>query len=129
MKQLGQLHDEVSDYAELGWQVLAIAQDGPETNNRVMKKQKLSFPILSDDDMDAAKKFGVVFSVDDETLAVYKKYNIDLVGLYGRERPLMAVPSVFLIGTDGKIKFSYVNPDYRERLDTKVLRTAMEVYK
>ena len=67
--------------------------------------------------------------MDAETVKLYKNYGIDLIGLYGRTEPRMPVPGIFLVGTDGKIRFSYVNPDYRIRLDADVLLAAMEAYK
>jgi hypothetical protein len=33
------------------------------------------------------------------------------------------------VGTDNRIRFQYVNPDYRIRLDPKVLMAAAEVYR
>jgi hypothetical protein len=31
---------------------------------------------------------------------------------------------VFIVGTDGKIRFAYVNPDFKVRLDGEVLLAA-----
>ncbi len=112
----------------LGVQLVVLSQDRPETIRKTIKKNKLEFPVYSDHELKAALAFGVVFSIDEETVEMYKKYDIDLVGLYGRQKPLMPVPSVFLIGKEGRVRFEYVNPDYRERLKTRVLLAAVEDY-
>jgi len=112
----------------MGYQVFAVAQDTPEVNAGVMKKQKLSFPILADAGLKVSTDFGLVFKLDKETVDVYKKYNIDLQKLYGNQEEIMPVPAIFLIGTDGKVRFNYANPDYRVRLDTGVLKAAMTAY-
>ena len=124
-----QLQEEVGDYKAQGYQIFALSQDSFSENKSVMKKNKLSFPILSDGAMAVASKFGLVFSVNDETVKKFEQYGIDLIGLYGRKKPVLAVPAVYIIGADGKVKFQYVNPDYSQRLHPKVLRSAMEVYK
>ena len=93
-----------------------------------MIKSKLSFPILSDQALEASKKFGLVFSIDEKTVGIYKNYNIDLVGLYGLEQPLMPVPAIFIV-KDGTIQFSYVNPNYAVRLEPAILRAAMTALK
>ncbi|MDJ0835700.1 MAG: peroxiredoxin-like family protein [Acidobacteriota bacterium] len=128
-KHLGQLQEKLGDYAAGGYQVFAIAQDTPEVNAGVMKKQGLDFPVLSDKGLNAASQFGLVFEMDMETVKRYKNFGIDLIGLYGRKEPRMTVPAIFLIGTDGRIRFNYVNPDYRIRLDSDVLLAAMNAYK
>ncbi len=113
----------------MGYQVFAVAQDAPEINAGVMKKQNLSFPILADEGLKVSSDFGLVFKLDQKTVEVYMKYNIDLQKLYGNQEQIMPVPAIFLIGTDGKVRFNYANPDYRVRLDTNVLKAAMMAYK
>ena len=113
----------------MGYQVVAITQDGPEGLSKTAKKNKLDFTLLSDPDMAAAKAFGLAFSVDEQTVKAYKGYGIDLVGLYGRSQPLMAVPAIFLMDTKGVVKFNYANPNYQVRLDSGVLLAAAKAYK
>lgn len=124
VKQLTQLEGHVSELQKLGYRIAAISQDTHATNGKAQTQHKLSFPILSDLSMEAAQKFGLAFQVDAETTTRYKGYGIDLVGLYGRTEPLMAVPAVFLFNKEGKISFQYVNPDYRIRLAPEVLVAA-----
>lgn len=109
----------------MGCQVLVISQDSPEALSKTAKKHKLkNFRFLSDSEMKASLAFGLAFSVDTKTVEIYKNYGIDLVGLYGRNEPLMTVPAVFLTDKSGKIVFEYVNPDYKIRLDPEVLKAA-----
>ncbi len=42
----------------------------------------------------------------------------------GQTHHQLPVPSVFIVGKDGKIGFSYVNPDYRVRLEGDVMLAA-----
>lgn len=37
-------------------------------------------------------------------------------------------PATFIIGTDGKVRFGYVNPDYTVRLTPEVLLAAARSY-
>ncbi|MGH2569205.1 MAG: hypothetical protein ACRDGA_12785, partial [Bacteroidota bacterium] len=54
----------------------------------------------------------------------YKTINIDLEDASGESHHLLPVPAVFIVGTDGVIRFSYVNPNYRVRIDPDVLLAA-----
>lgn len=124
-KHLAELTPIVKDLEQAGFAIYAINQDDVATNAKAMKKQGFGFEVLSDADMEAARAFGLAFRVDDKTVRQYKGYGIDLVELYGRAQPELAVPAVWLV-KDGKIHFSYVNPDYRERLAPRVIVAAAE---
>ena len=118
----------MGDIKSKGVQVLVISQDSPELNRKTAKKNGLNFNFLSDGDMAVAKAFGLAFTVDEKTVKLYMDYNIDLVALYGRAKPLMSTPAVFMADTKGKIAFSYVNPVYSVRLKPEVLKAAMDAY-
>ena len=124
-RHLQELQPYLADLKAAGYAFYAINQDNAETNSASMKKQKFEFEVLADGEMAAARGLGLAFKVDENTVKQYKQYGIDLVGLYGRAEPEMTVPAVLIV-RDGKIRFSYVNPDYRERLDPKVLVTAAQ---
>lgn len=81
----------------------------------------MSYRLLSDSEMTAAKAFGIAFKVDDATIERYKGYGVDLGDAAGQNHHLLPVPAVFLVNTDGIITFEYVNPDYKVRLDPDVL--------
>ncbi len=110
-----QLQERLKDFEALGYQLIAVSQDNSETNAKTMKRHGLGIPIYADPGLEVAQKFGVVFRVDEATVKLYLNYNIDLVKLYGRDQPLMPVPSLFILDTEGKVRFQYVNPDYRQR--------------
>jgi len=120
-QQLGQLQTIEHELLDLGYQILAISPDRPEELAVSVEKHTLSYTLLSDHAMNAARTFGVAFRVDNDTLEKYKGYGIDLEAASGETHHMLPVPAVFVVGTDGLITFSYVNPDYRTRLGPDVL--------
>lgn len=118
---LGALKQVESTILESGWQMLAISPDRPEKLAETEQKQQMSYRLLSDSKMAAAKAFGIAFKVDDATIERYKSYGIDLQDASGESHHLLPVPAVFLVSTKGIITFEYVNPDYKVRLDPDVL--------
>ncbi len=123
-RQLGQLQKIESSLVELGYQVLAVSPDRPPNLEKSQKKLKTSYTLLSDHDMRLASAFGVAFHVDDATVKKYSGYGIDLEAASGEKHHLLPVPSVFIVGRDGLIGFTYVNPDYKVRIDPDVLLAA-----
>ena len=122
--QLGQIQTIEMQLRQLGYQILAISPDRPEKLVESVNSYKLTYTLLSDHAMKTAHAFGIAFRVDDATLEKYKGYGIDLEAASGETHHLLPVPAVFIMGTDGLVKFSYANPDYKVRLEPEVLLAA-----
>ena len=120
-RHLGQLQEVQPKLKELGYRIIAISPDRPETLTESTVKGDLSYTLLSDSSMAAAKAFGIAFKVDDPMLKKLDSYNIDIEEASGETHHLLPIPSVFIVGQDGIIDFSYANPDYKIRLSPEVL--------
>ena len=88
----------------MGYQILAVSPDPPEKLKETSEKHELGYRLLSDGDLVAARGFGLAFKKEG--------------------RSPLPVPAVFIAGTDGIIRFQYVNPKYSVRLDPDVLLAA-----
>lgn len=105
----------------LGFQIIAISPDRPEKLNAAIVKNEFKYQLLSDNDMVAAKSLGIAYRVTDEMLKTFKSYGIDIEADSGRDHHLLPVPAAFIVTRDGIIRFSYVNPDYKVRIDPDLL--------
>lgn len=121
---LGQLQQIDPQLSELGYRIIAISPDRPEKLQTSLEKEGLSYTLLSDSSMAAAKAFGIAFEADAPMLEMLASYNIDIEEASGEKHHLLPVPSVFIVGSDGIIDFSYANPDYKKRLAPEVLLAA-----
>ena len=121
---MGQLQKAESQILELGYQILAISPDRPEKLTESVSKHKLTYTLLSDSKMETARAFGIAYQVGDELLERYKGYGIDLEADSGEQHHQLPVPAVFVVGTDGTIKFEHVNPNYKVRPDPAVIVAA-----
>lgn len=116
------------DLAKEGYKVFAISADRPELLKKTADKNELTYTLLSDAPMQAAKAFGIAFKLDDETVERYKSYDIDIEKDSGYDHHLLPAPAVFLVDQKGVIKFSYVNPNYKERIDGGILLAAAKAF-
>lgn len=119
--QLSKLQKIDSSLKSLGYEILAISPDRPEELRKSIEKNNLGYTLFSDSSMNASLQFGIAFKVADETIEKYKSYDIDLESSSGLKHHLLPVPSVFILGTDGVIKFEYTNPNYKIRLEPEAL--------
>ena len=120
-KHLKDLREAEPVLLELGFEVLFLSADRPEILHSSLRREQPSYTILSDASMEVSRAFGIAFVVDDETLARYKKAGLDLEKVSGYTHHQLPVPAVFVIDTNGVIRYAYANPDYRVRLEANAV--------
>jgi peroxiredoxin len=112
------------DLLNLGYRLVFLSPDRPETLRREGTEKPESYELVSDRRMAAAEAFGVAFRVDDLTVARYREAGVDLAEASGEGHGLLPVPSTWIIGADGVVDYSFVNPDHKVRVAPDVLLTA-----
>lgn len=121
---MGQLQKVHKQLADLGYQVIAVSPDRPAKVDSVKGGSSLDYVLLSDTKLATARALGVAFKLDDDTVSKYAKFGIDLQQASGESHHMLPVPSIFVFGTDARIKFEYVNPNYQVRIDPDTLLAA-----
>ncbi|MCP3980888.1 MAG: redoxin domain-containing protein [bacterium] len=126
---MGQLQKIDKQLGELGFQVIAVSPDRPEKIKELMQKSKGEFTLLSDSNLEAARKFGLVYRVNDETFDMLKGFGIDIEDASGEKHHLLPVPALFVTDRSARIHFSYANPDYKSRVSPDVVLAAAKAIK
>jgi peroxiredoxin len=101
-----------------------MSPDRPEALRKSLEAKGLGYELFSDAGMEAARAFGIAYTVDDDTVARYRGYGIDLEEASGQAHHQLPVPSVFLVEAGGTIRWVYSNPDYKVRPDNRRLLDA-----
>ena len=118
-KQLAGLQEIEKDLTKMGYQIIAISTDSPDNLGKTMNKEKLSYSLLSDADLNAAKRFGIAYKSPKN----YDKFLPETSGGKNVDK-LLPVPSVFILNKKGSILFEYINPDITQRLSAPLLKAA-----
>ncbi len=111
-----------------GFEIVFFSTDRAEILYSSLKTENINYTLLSDSRLETARAFHIAYRVDDATLAMERKYGIDLDKTTGNSLHELPVPSVFIIDTTGTIRYVYSNPDYRVRLSAEALITAAEPF-
>jgi len=114
-KSLGAWDARMHDVRDLGATFVAITPEKPDYTQKTEAEKVPGMTILSDPAGELAKKFGLLFSLDDGTITKYKGYGIDLAERNVDGEWNLPHPGTFIIDTQGVIRFASVNPDYRVR--------------
>src|SRR5579863_2257154 len=99
-----------------GFTILFISTDRPDLLYSSLKAADISYTLLSDGQLLAAKAFHIAYHLDDAAYARQLKFGVDLAATTGSSEHALPVPAVFVIDTSGVIRFEYSNPDYKVRL-------------
>jgi peroxiredoxin len=127
-RQLAGLKDIEGQLDELGYQILAISPETPAQLQEQKLQTKFTVQLLADPDLEAISGFGIGFYVPDEKRTTYKtKWNINLTSDKSTNKAVLPAPAVFILDTNGKIKFSYVNPNIKTRISPELLYQAAKL--
>ena len=125
-QQLREWQDYASDFEEAGVNVFFITPESVENVNGSIEKTETTYSVLSDSEHEAAELFNVIFRVDGKTQQRYKGFGVDLKAWNASKKWKLPVPGVFLIDTDGVVRWRDVNEDYRVRVDPELVLEAIE---
>jgi len=121
---LGELREIDVQLDELGYRIIAVSADSPAKLRESLDKHELTYTLLSDSTMAGARAFGLAFQETEEGTEALKKHGLDIEAASGMTHHILPVPAAFVLGTDGKIRYQYVNPDYTTRISADVLLAA-----
>jgi peroxiredoxin len=118
---LSDIQEAESEILDLGYQIVGISPDSPNNIKTTEEDKDIKYQLYSDSDGDLIKAMGIAYKAPE-------KYNNFLVtksdGL--NKETLLPVPSVFIVDTNGKIVFEYINPDYKTRMSGKLLLSVLK---
>jgi peroxiredoxin len=118
LRQLSGMEGITDDLAAAGYQLIALSPDKPEQASKTAAEDQLTFTLLSDSDAAAIRAFGLAFMAAPAQFDILEQYS-------GEAHHAIPVPAVYILRTDGTIKFASFNPDFKVRLaPSKVLEQA-----
>jgi peroxiredoxin len=99
--------DTYSQVTDLDAEVLGISVDSPFTLQAWAEDQGFQFPLLSDFNKEASKKYGVLYE--------------DLLGLQG-----VAKRAAFVVDKSGKVRYAEVCPTPKDLPDLQAIREILQ---
>src|SRR6266851_4952836 len=103
------------EFDKYGASLVAISPQTAPNSRKSVRQNKLTFPILSDVKGKVGAAFGLRFNLPDYLVELYKQLNNDLPTFNDDPSWTLPMPARHVIGRDGVILYSEVNPDYARR--------------
>lgn len=122
------LQAAMSTISTLGARILAISPQRPEHAADMARENGLTFDLLSDPGNSVARRYGVVFHLQDEIQSVYDDLGLDLPVWNDDDSFDLPVPATYVVDPDAVIRMAFVDPDYTRRLDpTEIVRILRQI--
>lgn len=123
--QLSAYQEHLSAFKARGATLVAITPEKPDLAVLTEQNKKLEFPILTDANNKLAAKFGLVWAVEGEMKKIYQEFGLDLEKNQGNPDWKLPVPATYVVGSDGKIKYAFLDVDYTRRADPADILAAL----
>lgn len=124
-KQLHDLQMHLREFKKLGAELVAISPQSPEKTEWTETKNQLTFTVLSDPDNAVAKKYHLVYRVGSATKNMYRIMGVDLEKSNASSVAELPVPATYLINTDGKIVYHFVDENIQSRATAEAILDAL----
>jgi peroxiredoxin len=124
-RHLAALADIEMELRALGCQIIAVTPEPAAKLARTAEANRLRYRLLSDSALRLTPAYGIAFRIPAETGRAYRENDIELTPVPDGHDYWLPVPSVFIVGRDGLIKFAYANPDPSVRIQNEELLAAV----
>jgi peroxiredoxin len=116
-KELQRLQDSLESIKKRGAQLIAVTPETQDGIAKTLEKTKVSYSIISDEEIKIMRAYKVAFQVDEKTIARYKMANIDLAANNGHKpnAVYLPVPAVYIINKDGEVAYRFFDADYKNQ--------------
>ena len=118
--QIANLASDYPKFQEVNAEIIAISTDIPEKAVKTQKKSHSLFPILLDEKGKVVQLYGVL---------VEKRERKDVPAfMHGKKAGTYAMPAVFIIDSQGVLRYSYVGKSFTDRPSNEdLLKTLKEL--
>lgn len=118
---LHKLQSQIAAIREAGGNIVAISVENPDNSTSVADKNNLQFTVLSDPNLETARKFGIVYELPKETDEQYKSKGLDVAKNNEMAKAELPLGATYIVKQNGEIVYAYLETDYKVRAEPEVI--------
>jgi peroxiredoxin len=118
---LHKLQTRLTDINAAGGKLVAVSVENPDASAAVAKKNAAEFMVLSDPNLDVARRFGIVYQLPAKTDEQYKSMGLDVAKHNSMQKPELPLAATYIIDKKGNIIYAFVETDYKKRAEPDVI--------
>ncbi len=125
--QLKALQSRLPEIHALGAQLVAISPQVPDGSMSENEISNMDFVVLSDQNADVAASYGVAWKVPTFLLEHMRvDRGLDLESLNNGNGSILPIPATFVLNSEGRVTWHYVDVDYRTRSEPEDIINALK---
>lgn len=117
MAQLKYWNGKIDEVKAKGAEFYAVTPEKTDEAKKTSEKNEWKFPVLVDEGSNLARDLGIVYPLPQDLIGVYRKFGIDLEKTNTSEQWELPISATYVVGTDGKIAYAHIDPDYKKRAE------------
>lgn len=123
--QFGALADSVETIGEAGGHVVMISGETGGRGRSLKRRLGARFEVLSDADFGLALRFGLLFQLPDEIIALLHRIGKHIEEFYGNSSGFLPIPATYIVAPDGRIVAHQIDVDFRNRMEPAAILAAL----
>ncbi|GHB90153.1 peroxiredoxin-like family protein [Cerasicoccus arenae] len=123
--QLHAMQEILPMLQKAGAQLVAISPESPDKTLSTKEKDELEFFVLSDMGNVVAKKYGIVYKLDDATHEIYEN-RLKLSEFNKNKSGELPLAVTYIVDQDGVIAWDFINSDYKKRAEPAEILKAVQ---
>jgi peroxiredoxin len=124
--ELATLSQAPNEIASYGASVVSIIPESEKYTAKASDRIGNAFRILSDIDNSYSMALGLTIWLGEEVRTLYLSHGLRLEQYQGSSSWFVPIPATFVVGQDWKILASYVDPDFRKRMEIEDIIAALK---
>lgn len=100
-----------------GAALIAVTPEAPAHAAATARDNDLRFPVAVDKGNRFARSLGLVFSVPDDLVPLYRDIGLDVAARNGEGGHDLPIPATYVLTPEGRVAWAHVDPDFTTRAD------------
>jgi|32_taG_2_1085360.scaffolds.fasta_scaffold00013_39 peroxiredoxin len=118
MDALAKIHGTLE---EIGACLVAISPQSEAAASAMQDEHDVGFPMLIDREARVSERYGLLYELPAPIRPMSRETGLEPVRRDGSEEWLVPVPATYVIGEDQRVRYSFLDINYRNRLDPQLL--------
>ncbi|KLU06117.1 peroxiredoxin [Rhodopirellula islandica] len=114
--QLRAMQEQLSAIEGAGAKLIVLTPEIPEKAKETAESNDLEMLVLYDQKSEVARKYGIMFDLPESILPVYRD-KFQLAERNDNEAMELPLAATYVIDTNGKISYAFVDADYKKRAE------------
>ena len=124
--ELQALNEALPQIHAFGAEIVAVSPQTRVNSRKSVRDNRLDFAVLNDAGGATSAAFGLRFALPDYLVDLYRKLKSDLPAFNDDPSWTLPMPARYVIGQDGIVLYSEVNPDYTHRPEPSDMFAVLE---